>query len=180
MLRSLFSSCIYPSTRRTAAGSSASVTIAERSSLLSLQQQQKQYHSSALISNRSSSSSSSSSMSPAAEHVADEGKDAGRSTPIPTQPDPGHKPAPETGWEGEVPSRNGGDGEKDFRNKPPYKWSSDKFVKKYERCAPWLCSSLGAVAARLKAERLISAGHARQLVLVRKPQVRVCRRPLGL
>lgn len=120
MLRSLVSSCIYPSTRRTAAA---------RSSLLA--QQQKQYHSSA----RTSSHRSSSSMSPAAEHLADEEKDAGRSTPIPTQPDPGHKPAPETGWEGEVPSRNGGDGEKDFLNKPPYRWTSDKFVKKYERCA---------------------------------------------
>jgi hypothetical protein len=44
----------------------------------------------------------------------------------------GYKPIPETGWEGEVPSHKGGDYEKDFMNKPPYKWNSDKFVKKYE------------------------------------------------
>lgn len=43
------------------------------------------------------------------------------------------KPIPETGWEGETPSHKGGDYEEDFLNKPPYRWSSDKFVKKYER-----------------------------------------------
>ena len=46
----------------------------------------------------------------------------------------GHKPIPETGWEGETPSKRGGDYEKDFMHKPPYMWNSDKFVKKYERC----------------------------------------------
>lgn len=46
--------------------------------------------------------------------------------------DEGHKPIPETGWEGETPSKRGGDYEKDFMHKPPYMWNSDKFVKKYE------------------------------------------------
>ena len=42
------------------------------------------------------------------------------------------KPIPDTGWGGETPSNKGGDYETDFMNKPPYKWNSNKFTKKYE------------------------------------------------
>jgi hypothetical protein len=31
--------------------------------------------------------------------------------------------APRSGWDAEIPSAKGGDGEKDFMNKPPYHWS---------------------------------------------------------
>jgi hypothetical protein len=46
-------------------------------------------------------------------------------------PSEGRKPIPNTGWKGEVPSHKGGDYEKDFLNKPPYQWTSDKFQPKY-------------------------------------------------
>ncbi|CAD6574154.1 MAG: hypothetical protein CYPHOPRED_005296 [Cyphobasidiales sp. Tagirdzhanova-0007] len=46
------------------------------------------------------------------------------------------KPIPDTGWGGETPSNKGGDYETDFMNKPPYKWNSNKFTKKYE-CGCW-------------------------------------------
>jgi len=52
----------------------------------------------------------------------------------------GKKPIPQTGWEGETPSHKGGDYEKDYMNKPPYRWNSDKFVKKHE-AACW-CGNL--------------------------------------
>lgn len=41
------------------------------------------------------------------------------------------KPIPDTGWTGPIPSQKGGDYEKDFLNKPPYSWNSDKFHAKY-------------------------------------------------
>lgn len=43
------------------------------------------------------------------------------------------KPIPDTGWTGPLPSKDGGDGEPDFLNKPPYTWTSEggKFVPKY-------------------------------------------------
>ena len=44
---------------------------------------------------------------------------------------PPMKPIPDTGWEGETPSHNGGDYEVDFLNKPPYSWTSSKFHSKY-------------------------------------------------
>jgi len=39
----------------------------------------------------------------------------------------GPKEPPYTGWDDEVPSKDGGDSEKDWLHKPPYNWSSDKF-----------------------------------------------------
>lgn len=56
------------------------------------------------------------------------------------QPPPGakesiKKPFPETGWEGDLPSQEGGDKEDDFMNKPPYWWKSDKFEVKYTSSA---------------------------------------------
>lgn len=46
-----------------------------------------------------------------------------------------HKPIPDTGWRGQpsLPSQQGGTGETDFMNKPPYWWKSegDKFKVKY-------------------------------------------------
>ncbi|KAI0050462.1 hypothetical protein FA95DRAFT_1536246 [Auriscalpium vulgare] len=64
----------------------------------------------------------------------------GQHSDIP-RPPPEHDPAqvdvkkdiPDTGWTGPVPSRNGGSGEGDFMNKPPYFWNSegDKFTPKY-------------------------------------------------
>lgn len=57
----------------------------------------------------------------------------GKKVPKPSEaPSEGHKPIPDTGWEGEVPSHKGGDYEKDFLNKPPYKWTSEKFIPKYK------------------------------------------------
>ncbi|KAK9894694.1 hypothetical protein P389DRAFT_100129 [Cystobasidium minutum MCA 4210] len=57
----------------------------------------------------------------------------GKKVPKPSDaPSEGRKPIPDTGWEGEVPSHKGGDYEKDFLNKPPYKWTSDKFIPKYK------------------------------------------------
>ena len=44
---------------------------------------------------------------------------------------PEMKPIPDTGWTGPVPSQKGGDYEQDFLNKPPYTWTSDKFMPKY-------------------------------------------------
>lgn len=57
----------------------------------------------------------------------------GKKVPKPSEaPQEGHKPVPDTGWKGEVPSHKGGNYEKDFLNKPPYKWTSDKFQSKYK------------------------------------------------
>ena len=43
--------------------------------------------------------------------------------------------APKTGWEGPVPSVDGGEGEKDWLTKPPYVWNSDLFKASYtSRC----------------------------------------------
>ncbi|EKM57758.1 uncharacterized protein PHACADRAFT_90575 [Phanerochaete carnosa HHB-10118-sp] len=42
-----------------------------------------------------------------------------------------YKPTPDTGWTAPIPSRQGGDTEHDFLTKPPYSWTSDKFVPKY-------------------------------------------------
>lgn len=55
------------------------------------------------------------------------------------QPPPGLKESmkkdfPDTGWEGDLPSKEGGDYEKDFMNKPPYFWKSDKFEVTYTSC----------------------------------------------
>ncbi|GJE96560.1 hypothetical protein PsYK624_127570 [Phanerochaete sordida] len=41
------------------------------------------------------------------------------------------KPIPDTDWPGPVPSKQGGDTERDFLNKPPYNWTSDEFAPKY-------------------------------------------------
>ena len=49
-----------------------------------------------------------------------------------------HKPIPDTGWRGQpnIPSQQGGDGENDFLNKPPYTWHSEGnlFEPKYYAC----------------------------------------------
>lgn len=50
------------------------------------------------------------------------------------------KPVPDTGWKGPIPSADGGEGEEDYMDKPPYHWESDKFVAKYTRCV--VCLSL--------------------------------------
>lgn len=44
-----------------------------------------------------------------------------------------YKPTPDTGWKYPLPSKDGGDKEHDFLNKPPYTWTSegDKFKAKY-------------------------------------------------
>ncbi|EGO24316.1 hypothetical protein SERLADRAFT_467412 [Serpula lacrymans var. lacrymans S7.9] len=43
------------------------------------------------------------------------------------------KDIPETGWTGEIPSKNGGDYEKNWMHQPPYQWKSegDKFKTNY-------------------------------------------------
>jgi hypothetical protein len=50
------------------------------------------------------------------------------------------KPVPDTGWKAPLPSKDGGDKEPDFLNKPPYSWKSEgnKFVPKYTACVPYL------------------------------------------
>lgn len=45
----------------------------------------------------------------------------------------GQKPIPDTGWAGPIPSADGGEDEEDYMNKPPYHWTSEKFVPKYQR-----------------------------------------------
>lgn len=63
----------------------------------------------------------------------------GKKIPKPSEaPSEGRKPIPDTGWKGEIPSHKGGDYEKDFLNKPPYKWTSDKFVPKYKAYVPYI------------------------------------------
>lgn len=63
----------------------------------------------------------------------------GKKIPKPSEaPSEGRKPIPDTGWQGEIPSHKGGDYEKDFLNKPPYKWTSDKFVPKYKAYVPYI------------------------------------------
>jgi hypothetical protein len=59
------------------------------------------------------------------------------------------KDIPYTGWDSPVPSKDGGEGEPDFLNKPPYHWSSDAFVPKY-RSECWC----GAVAFELHGDPL--------------------------
>lgn len=73
-------------------------------------------------------------MSATDVNLAERGEDDPRIPQPKPQADEGHKPIPETGWEDEVPSKRGGDYEKDFLHKPPYMWNSDKFHMKYERC----------------------------------------------
>lgn len=51
--------------------------------------------------------------------------------PPPDAKEKSKKPFPDTGWEGELPSVKGGEYEKDYMNKPPYRWNSDKFEAKY-------------------------------------------------
>lgn len=43
-----------------------------------------------------------------------------------------HKAFPDTGWRGtpKIPSQDGGDGEQDFMNKPPYSWKSENDIFK--------------------------------------------------
>lgn len=64
-----------------------------------------------------------------------------------------HKPTPDTGWTGPIPSQQGGDTEQDFLTKPPYSWASDKFVPKYVRRV-----SLCGVTCRMSNRPIVNAG----------------------
>jgi hypothetical protein len=56
------------------------------------------------------------------------------SIPQPPKDDHHSKPKreiPYTGWDAPIPSKDGGAGEPDFLNKPPYHWDAAQFVAKY-------------------------------------------------